>query len=44
VRLVEVDAAQPERPESDAESERVVRLVLEQRVERGAQVRALAVE
>ena len=44
VRLLELDAAQPERRERDAEPERVARLAREQRAERGAQVRRLAIE
>ena len=44
LRLVEVDAPQPERPEGDAEAERTAGSRGEQRVERGAQVRGLVIE
>ena len=44
VRLLELDAAQPERRERDAEPERVARLPGEQRGERRAQVRRLGIE
>ena len=44
LRLVELDPAQPERQQGDAEPQRIVRLAREQDVERGAQVRRLAVE
>ncbi len=44
VRLFELDAAQPERRERDAEPERVARLACEQRTECGAQVRRLGIE
>ena len=44
LRLLEVDAAEPERPESDAEPQCIARLPGEQRVVRRTKVRCFAIE